>query len=66
MASFKREAFHRYAMYDKPWDCAGSYKIESLGISLFDRAESNDPTAIEGLPLVGLCRLLREIGIAVP
>jgi septum formation protein len=47
-------------------DCAGSFKAESLGISLFEAIHSDDPTALIGLPLIGLCRLLRQAGIDVP
>jgi septum formation protein len=55
----------RYIEREKPFDCAGSFKVESLGIALFDRIESDDPTALIGLPLIALCRLLRESGIEV-
>ena len=41
-------------------DCAGSFKVEGLGISLFSEVNSADPTALEGLPLISLCTLLRE------
>lgn len=54
----------RYVAAEKPFDCAGSYKIESLGITLFDRIESQDHTAIIGLPLLQLSRELRKIDIA--
>lgn len=47
-------------------DCAGSFKVEGLGISLFDAVDSRDPTALVGLPLIGLCRLLREAGFRIP
>ena len=50
----------------QPLDCAGSFKWESLGISLFKRLETEDPTALEGLPLIKLCELLRQAGISVP
>ncbi len=53
----------RYLIADEPWDCAGSFKAERLGIALFERIESTDPTALIGLPLIALCRLLREAGI---
>jgi septum formation protein len=55
----------RYVEREHPLDCAGSFKCEGLGIALFDRIESNDPTALIGLPLIALCKLLRELGIAV-
>ena len=56
----------RYIELDQPLDCAGSFKWESLGISLFKRLETEDPTALEGLPLIKLCELLRQAGISVP
>lgn len=56
----------RYVERDQPLDCAGSYKIESLGISLFEKIETDDFTAIMGLPLIQLSRCLRELGSAIP
>ena len=53
----------RYLALDEPYDCAGSFKWESLGIALFDRLEGDDPTALEGLPLIALCRMLRQCGL---
>ena len=41
-------------------DCAGSFKVEGLGISLFTKVESSDPTALEGLPLISVCSMLRQ------
>lgn len=55
----------RYVERDNPLDCAGSFKAEALGIALFDRIESDDPTALIGLPLIALCRCLRQLEIAV-
>ncbi len=52
----------RYLLLDEPYDCAGSFKWESLGIALFERLEGNDPTALEGLPLIELCAMLRRRG----
>jgi 7-methyl-GTP pyrophosphatase len=56
----------RYVTADRPLDCAGGFKVESLGIALFDRVESEDPTALTGLPLVWLSGALRRAGIPVP
>jgi len=56
----------RYVERDMPLDCAGSFKCEGLGISLFERIDSSDPTALVGLPLIALARLLREAGLAIP
>lgn len=49
-----------YVARDQPLDCAGSYRIESLGPWLFDKVDCNDPTAIEGLPLLAVAALLRQ------
>ena len=56
----------RYVQRERPVDCAGSYKIESLGISLVEKISGEDFTAIVGLPLIELCRLLRGAGFEVP
>ncbi|MBN8726800.1 MAG: septum formation inhibitor Maf [Xanthomonadales bacterium] len=56
----------RYLAAEPALDCAGSFKAEGLGISLFERIESTDPTALVGLPLITLARLLREAGLRVP
>ncbi|HSM09994.1 MAG TPA: nucleoside triphosphate pyrophosphatase [Lysobacter sp.] len=56
----------RYVAAEQPYDCAGSFKAEGLGISLFDAIQSQDPTALVGLPLIATARLLREAGFAVP
>lgn len=56
----------RYVNAEKPLDCAGSFKAEGLGIALFERIESSDPTALIGLPLIALARLLREAGLSLP
>ncbi len=52
-----------YLRADRPYDCAGSAKVESLGIALLDAVESDDPTALIGLPLIRTCALLRRAGI---
>jgi septum formation protein len=56
----------RYIEREMPLDCAGSFKCEGLGIALFERIDSSDPTALVGLPLIALARLLREAGLAIP
>jgi septum formation protein len=60
------EEIRRYLAREHPLDCAGSFKSEGAGIALFERIESADPTALVGLPLIALARLLRESGIPVP
>lgn len=54
-----------YLAREAPWDCAGSFKCEGLGIALFERLQGDDPTSLEGLPLIALCQLLDEAGQAV-
>jgi septum formation protein len=61
-----RQEIERYVAKDKPLDCAGSFKVESLGISLFTSVKSEDPTALEGLPLIRLCQWLRDQGFNIP
>jgi len=61
-----RDEIERYVDLEQPWDCAGSFKSEGLGISLFDAVESRDPTALVGLPLGETARLLRKAGYAIP
>jgi septum formation protein len=56
----------RYVETERPLDCAGSYKIEGLGIALFDRIECADQTAIIGLPLLAVCKMLRARGFNLP
>ena len=56
----------RYINADLPLNCAGSFKVESLGISLFESIDSKDPTALIGLPLIALCKGLRKFGVALP
>jgi septum formation protein len=60
------EAIERYVAADGPFDCAGSYKLESRGIVLFDRIESEDQSAITGLPLIALTTILSDLGFPVP
>jgi len=52
-----------YLRAEQPYDCAGSAKCETLGIALLDAIESDDPTALVGLPLIRTCELLRQAGI---
>jgi septum formation protein len=54
----------RYVAREQPFDCAGSFKCEALGSALFDAFETQDPSALIGLPLIALCRLLRVAGVA--
>jgi septum formation protein len=52
-----------YVKADLPLECSGSFKFESFGISLFDTIKTDDPTAIEGLPLLKLAQILRDQGL---
>jgi septum formation protein len=52
-----------YLRTEQPYDCAGSAKCETLGIALLEAIESDDPTALIGLPLIQTCQLLRAAGI---
>ena len=63
---FSDEQAERYLQIDRPYDCAGSAKIEALGIALVERVESADPTALIGLPLISLVSMLKRAGVAVP
>lgn len=56
----------RYLALEPAYDCAGSFKCEGLGISLFEAIETSDPTALVGLPLILTARLLRQAGWALP
>jgi septum formation protein len=60
-----RDEVERYVERERPLDCAGSFKAEALGIALFERITTQDPTALIGLPLIALCRLLGKVGIDV-
>ncbi|MCX2981382.1 septum formation protein Maf [Halieaceae bacterium IMCC14734] len=53
----------RYVELEQPLDCAGSFKCEGLGSTLFRRLNGEDPTALEGLPLIALSSMLRHWGI---
>lgn len=56
----------RYVASESPLDCAGSFKCEGLGISLFEAIETRDPTALVGLPLIALSAALRRAGFRLP
>lgn len=63
--SLSEEEITRYVQRERPLDCAGSFKCESLGIALFDKLEGRDPNTLVGLPLIRLCEMLRAEGIDV-
>jgi len=60
------EEIERYVTRDQPFDCAGGFRAEALGISLFESIESQDPTALIGLPLIWLAGALRGAGFRLP
>jgi len=55
-----------YLRQEQPYDCAGSFKAEGLGIALFESIESRDPSALIGLPLISLAKALRQAGFSLP
>jgi septum formation protein len=61
--SLRSDEIERYLRLDTPYDCAGSAKSEALGVVLLERIDSDDPTALIGLPLIRTCALLREAGL---
>jgi len=66
MRQLPDEALERYLDRDEPYDCAGSYKIECAGISLFQKIESADFSAIQGLPLIAVTEMLLKVGVVIP
>ena len=66
MRRLSDEEITRYVRAELPLDCAGSYKIEGLGVTLFEQIETRDHTAIVGLPLAQLSEALRTLGFALP
>jgi len=57
---------NRYLQRDKPYGCAGSFKSEGLGITLFKKMRGDDPSSLIGLPLIRLCEMLRKKGVSLP
>jgi septum formation protein len=66
MRPLSRAAIERYVSADQPLDCAGAYKLESRGVALFEQIDSADHSAITGLPLLALVRILCELGYEIP
>ena len=64
--TLQQEEIERYLEAEKPFDCAGAFKAESLGIVLFERILSEDPTALIGLPLIRTAAMLRRAGLQLP
>ena len=66
MRDLSDREIERYVAAEQPLDCAGSYRIEGLGITLFERIDTRDQTAIVGLPLLRLSEALRALGFPLP
>ena len=66
MREYSDEQIERYVLSETPYDCAGSARIEGLGIALVEKLDGDDPTALIGLPLIALCKMLRNEGIQLP
>ena len=64
--SLDKATIERYVESESPLDCAGGFKSEGLGIALCENIESQDPTALIGLPLIRLAIVLRQVGYPAP
>jgi septum formation protein len=63
---FDRRLAESYLRHDEPYDCAGSFKIEGAGFVLFESVETDDPTALIGLPMIWVADVLLELGYLLP
>jgi septum formation protein len=63
---FSDDEIERYLLTELPYNCAGSFKSEQLGISLLESMQGSDPTALIGLPLIKLAQMLRIEGTKIP
>jgi len=61
----KNHEIERYLLCEQPYQCAGSFKSEGLGVALFQRLDTVDPTSLIGLPLIRLSQMLKEVGLPV-
>ena len=66
MRPLKTEQIERYLLAEQPYDCAGSFKAEGLGVTLFQRTEGDDATSLVGLPLIRLVDMLLAEGVHLP
>ena len=57
------EQIHHYLTYEQPYDCAGSFKCEGLGVALFSKLSGDDPNTLIGLPLIRLTQMFRHLGV---
>ena len=63
---FDRRLAEAYLRHDEPYDCAGSFKIEGAGFVLFESVETDDPTALIGLPMIWVADRLLQLGYLLP
>lgn len=63
---FDRRLADSYLRHDKPYDCAGSFRIEGAGFVLFESVTTDDPTALIGLPMIWLAGTLKDLGYLLP
>ena len=66
MRTLSAEQIERYLLAEQPYDCAGSFKAEGLGVTLFQRTEGDDATSLVGLPLIRLVDMLLAEGVHLP
>jgi septum formation protein len=66
LRTLAQDEIARYVDAEQPFDCAGSFKCEGLGVVLFEAVETRDPTALIGLPLIATAALLRQAGFTLP
>lgn len=66
MRTLDAAAIERYLAAERPYDCAGSARIEAFGITLVEKLCGDDPNALIGLPLIELCTMLRNEGVELP
>ena len=64
--NLKESEIESYLIKEQPYNCAGSFMSEKLGVSLIERMQGDDPTALIGLPLISLCKMLRHQGVKLP
>jgi len=63
---FDRRLAEAYLRHDEPYDCAGSFKLEGAGFVLFESVETDDPTALIGMPMIWVADRLRQLGHLLP
>ena len=64
--SFDRRLAEAYLRHDEPYDCAGSFKLEGAGYVLFESVQTDDPTALIGLPMIWVADRLLQLGYLLP